>query len=55
MSTKELINHPMLKYDKRIYDDALGLAVSKEKTRYTLEPKTIELCVHYGTNVCLYK
>lgn len=38
MSNKEILSHPILKYDKRIYDEALGLSMKKEKVRHTLEP-----------------
>ncbi len=51
MTARELINHPMVKFDKRIMQEALDMAVNKEKVRYKLEPVAIDFCVHYVTNV----
>ena len=34
MTTKELLNDEFLKYDKRIFDEALGYSLEKEKIRY---------------------
>ena len=39
---------PILKYDKRIFDEAMGLAVAEQAKQ--IEVKEIELQVHYITN-----
>ena len=53
MTTKELLNDNLMKYDKRIYNDALGRALISENVRYTLEPQFVEFKVHYVTSVSI--